>query len=173
MLVGFKMLVYIFGVIILKLKNLQNLMKYIVLVLLLLSVSASYSQTADQSFNLTASYTQTNPKQSAISFASVPPPDRYGRRSNVTFLNVTAQVLGGIGGALVGWQLGTYIGGGEPNWTLAAVGGGLIAVAIPLEIIDKNRGNGRGYRAQAEKPTGQYNICLVSNRQGVGIAVNL
>lgn len=148
-------------------------MKYIVLVLLLLSASASYSQTADKSFSLTTSYAETNQKQSAISFASIPPPDRYGRRSSVTFLNVTAQVLAGIGGALVGWQLGTYVGGGEPEWTLAAVGGGLIAVAIPLEIIDKNRGNGRGYRAQAEKSTWQYNICLVSNRQGVGIAVSL
>ena len=37
-----------------------------------------------------------------------------------------AGVLGFIGGALVGWPIGTAIGGGDPEWGLAAVGGGFI-----------------------------------------------
>ena len=36
------------------------------------------------------------------------------------------------GGFLVGWPLGTAIGDGEPNWTLAAIGAGLIAIGIPI-----------------------------------------
>lgn len=43
-----------------------------------------------------------------------------------------AMVLGVIGGALVGWPLGTAIGGGDPNWTLAAIGDACIIGSIPL-----------------------------------------
>lgn len=41
-------------------------------------------------------------------------------------------VLATAGGALIGWPIGTAIGAGEPNWILAGVGIGLVAVSIPL-----------------------------------------
>ena len=44
----------------------------------------------------------------------------------------TGLVFGFLGGAFVGYPLGTSLGGGDPNWTLAAVGAGLIAISIPL-----------------------------------------
>lgn len=43
-----------------------------------------------------------------------------------------AQAFGAIGGALVGWPVGTAIGGGDPNWALAGVGAGFILLAIPF-----------------------------------------
>jgi hypothetical protein len=43
-----------------------------------------------------------------------------------------SQVLGYVGGFLVGWPLGTALGGGKPNWTLAAVGGGLLLISLPF-----------------------------------------
>ena len=43
-----------------------------------------------------------------------------------------ANTLAFIGGALIGWPLGTALGGGEPNWALAGIGAGVIVVAIPL-----------------------------------------
>lgn len=46
--------------------------------------------------------------------------------------NTIATIIGGIGGGLIGWPLGTAAGGGDPNWTLAAIGAGLIAVSIPI-----------------------------------------
>jgi len=46
--------------------------------------------------------------------------------------NIVSSIIGGIGGFMIGWQLGTAIVGGEPNWTLAAVGGGLVVVSIPI-----------------------------------------
>lgn len=46
--------------------------------------------------------------------------------------NTIASVIGGIGGFMVGWTLGTVAGGGEPIWAMAGVGAGLIAVAIPI-----------------------------------------
>lgn len=45
-----------------------------------------------------------------------------------------SSVLGYAGGFLIGWPLGTAIGGGKPVWALAAVGAGLTAVSIPLSI---------------------------------------
>ncbi|MFY0607560.1 MAG: hypothetical protein JXR10_12660 [Cyclobacteriaceae bacterium] len=41
-------------------------------------------------------------------------------------------VLGAAGGFLIGWPLGAAIGGGKPNWSLAAVGGGLALLSIPV-----------------------------------------
>lgn len=43
-----------------------------------------------------------------------------------------ANVLAFAGGFMVGWPVGTAIGGGDPNWGLAAVGGGLLLATIPL-----------------------------------------
>ncbi len=57
-------------------------------------------------------------------------------------------VFGFIGGFMVGWPIGTAIGGGEPNWTLAAIGGGLIVVSIPFSS---------GYSRHAKKAVEIYN----------------
>ena len=46
--------------------------------------------------------------------------------------NTMATIVGAIGGFLVGWPVGTALGGGDPNWTMAAIGGGLIVVSIPI-----------------------------------------
>lgn len=45
-----------------------------------------------------------------------------------------AAIIGGIGGALVGWPIGTAISGKDANWTLAGIGAGLIAVSIPIGL---------------------------------------
>lgn len=41
-------------------------------------------------------------------------------------------VFGSAGGFLIGWPIGTAVAGGEPEWLLAAVGAGLIAISIPF-----------------------------------------
>jgi len=43
-----------------------------------------------------------------------------------------ANILGYTGGFLIGYPLGTAIGGGKPVWALAGIGCGLVAIAIPL-----------------------------------------
>jgi len=45
-----------------------------------------------------------------------------------------ASVFGVIGGALVGWPVGTALAGGDPNWVLAGAGAGFIAISIPFAI---------------------------------------
>jgi hypothetical protein len=43
-----------------------------------------------------------------------------------------ATIIGGAGGALVGWPIGTAVGGGKANWVLAGIGAGLIIASIPI-----------------------------------------
>lgn len=57
-------------------------------------------------------------------------------------------VFGFAGGFLVGWPLGTAVAGGEPNWTLAAVGAGLIVISIPFST---------SYSKHAKKAVALYN----------------
>ena len=49
-------------------------------------------------------------------------------KSTYTF----ASIIGFAGGFMVGWPIGTALGGGEPNWTMAGIGAGLIVVSIPI-----------------------------------------
>lgn len=46
-----------------------------------------------------------------------------------------ATILSSAGGFLVGWPIGTAIAGGNPNWALAGVGAGLVAVSVPLNMV--------------------------------------
>jgi hypothetical protein len=49
-------------------------------------------------------------------------------RTSYTF----AMIFSGTGGFLIGWPLGTAIGGGDPNWALAGIGAGFVAIGLPL-----------------------------------------
>lgn len=53
--------------------------------------------------------------------------------------NTIAMILGGAGGGLVGFSLGTALGGGDPNWAMAGIGAGLIIVAIPISNSAGNK----------------------------------
>ena len=85
-----------------------------------------------------------------------------------------AMVLGVIGGALVGWPLDTAIGGGDPNWTLAAIGGACIIGSIPL---------GSAFNKHAIRTTDLYNgkeltpasaqLYLGPTNNGLGLALKL
>jgi hypothetical protein len=43
-------------------------------------------------------------------------------------------MLSCAGGFMVGWPIGTAIGGGDPEWAMAGIGAGLIVIAIPLSL---------------------------------------
>lgn len=44
-----------------------------------------------------------------------------------------SQALGFVGGALIGWPLGTALAGGDPQWGLAAGGAALVLAALPFD----------------------------------------
>lgn len=43
-----------------------------------------------------------------------------------------AKIMSAAGGFMVGWPIGAALAGGEPNWTMAGIGAGIIAVSIPI-----------------------------------------
>jgi hypothetical protein len=59
-----------------------------------------------------------------------------------------AAILGGAGGFLVGFPIGTAIGGGDAKWELAGIGAALILVAIPIN---------NGYNKKSKKAVDMYN----------------
>ena len=52
------------------------------------------------------------------------------KKAQSTYTLIT--IFSAAGGFMVGWQIGTALGGGEPNWALAGIGAGLIIVSIPI-----------------------------------------
>jgi len=87
------------------------------------------------------------------------------------------QVISGIGGGLIGYPIGTAIGGGKPNWTLAGIGAGLVVISIPISSNVKKK---------AKKAVEIYNSSLKSttsinfnpsfkigaNGNGIGLSMN-
>jgi len=57
-------------------------------------------------------------------------PDAYKEMKIAKSNYGAGMVLAYAGGFLVGWPIGTAIGGGDPNWALAGIGAGLIAGSI-------------------------------------------
>jgi len=52
---------------------------------------------------------------------------------------------------MVGWPVGTAIGGGDPNWAMAGIGAGLIVVTIPIS---------QKFNKQAKQAVDIYNLGL-------------
>ena len=67
---------------------------------------------------------------------------------------VLSMILGFTGGFLIGWPVGAALGGGEPNWAMAAVGAGLIVVTIPIS---------NKFNKQAKSAVDNYNSGLVTS----------
>lgn len=45
---------------------------------------------------------------------------------------IISHIIGFAGGFMIGWPIGIAMHGGDPNWTLAGVGAGLIVVQIAI-----------------------------------------
>lgn len=85
-----------------------------------------------------------------------------------------ASIFGFAGGFMIGWPLGAAIAGGKPNWTLAAIGAGLVVVSIPLTVAYTKHAknavsiyNGKGLPTASRKI--DFNLGLTGN--GLGVTV--
>lgn len=65
--------------------------------------------------------------------------------------NLLATIIGGAGGFMVGYTVGTALGGGDPNWAVAGVGAGLIVVSIPIS---------QNFNKKAKQAVDTYNAGL-------------
>jgi hypothetical protein len=90
--------------------------------------------------------------------------------------NTVAGIFGGAGGALIGWPLGTALGGGDPEWGMAAIGAGLIVVGIPFATAaNKNAKQAVAlYNASLNSNTSsnfEPQFQLISSSNGIGISM--
>ncbi|MEQ8471956.1 MAG: hypothetical protein RIC35_12265 [Marinoscillum sp.] len=58
----------------------------------------------------------------------------YQQIQSAQSIHSLAVILSSAGGFMVGWPIGTAVGGGDPNWKLAAVGAGFLAASIPISL---------------------------------------
>lgn len=89
--------------------------------------------------------------------------------------NTIASVIGFAGGFMVGWPLGAAVGGGDPDWTMAAIGAGFICVSIPFSSkFNKQSKNAvsmynSGLDSSAFWDKLEFNFALSTNKLGVRI----
>lgn len=91
--------------------------------------------------------------------------------------NTMATIFGGAGGFLVGWPVGTSIGGGDANWTLAGIGAGLIAIGIPFSAsTNKNIKLAVELYNSSLNPTSfnqfKPELNVIADVNGVGLSIN-
>ena len=90
--------------------------------------------------------------------------------------NTIATILGFAGGFMVGWTLGTSLGGGDPNWTVAGIGAGLIIVAIPVsqKFNKKARQAVNTYNSQLQASSfwNKNELRFLTTGNGVGFVLN-
>jgi hypothetical protein len=90
--------------------------------------------------------------------------------------NAFVSIFAGAGGFLIGYPIGTAIGGGDPNWVLAGVGAGLVLIAIPISIKcinqTKNAVNiyNSGLRTSSVLPPAELKFGVTGN--GIGFRLN-
>ncbi len=85
-------------------------------------------------------------------------------------------ILSGIGGFLIGWPIGSAIGGGEPNWLLAA--GGVVAAGIGIPLSNSGfkraRQSVRIYNKSLPNTSGSQfkpQFHLAASQQGIGLLI--
>ncbi len=89
--------------------------------------------------------------------------------------NTIAMIFSYTGGFLIGYPLGTMLGGEEPNWTIAGIGAGLVAIAIPFGIKSNNHAKNavdfynRGLETGSFQDNYEFNLVLTGN--GIGITL--
>jgi len=116
-------------------------MKRIAVVIILLSVACTFTfgQAATDSISMKKvfggyQFYQGEKKlnMNRLVKAMKPNEQAYKEIKSAQSTYTLASIVGFAGGFMVGWPLGTAIGGGEPNWAMAGIGAGLIVVSIPI-----------------------------------------
>lgn len=95
------------------------------------------------------------------------------KEAQSTYTIVT--IMSAAGGFMIGWPIGAALAGGEPNWTMAGIGAGIIAVSIPIS---------QKFYKQANNAVGTFNtgfrnssfwdkseLKLSMNGNGVGLVL--
>lgn len=137
---------------------------YLVIVIVVLPFSTASAQTLriEKSFWGTKLYADDQLKSPAeILEVMKSDPKAYQEFKKAKGNLAGATVLGFIGGGLIGWPIGTSLGGGDPQWGLAGGGVALILLSIPLIS---------GFNKHAEKAIELYNSdSQTSHKISIGV----
>ena len=83
-------------------------------------------------------------------------------------------VFGCAGGFMVGWPIGTALGGGKANWAMAGIGAGLICISIPFSSAYSTHAKNAVKLYNHGKLTGMvpvdFKLSLTAN--GIGVKMN-
>lgn len=85
--------------------------------------------------------------------------------------------LGFVGGGLVAWPIGSLVAGGTLNWTLAAIGAGVVLViAIPLivrsnQLMTMSLDVYNREETDGHANTGRLNLSLAFTTSGIGMVI--
>jgi hypothetical protein len=96
-------------------------------------------------------------------------PEAFELAKSATANYGVGNVLGFIGGFMIGWPIGTALGGGEPEWVMAGAGAGILAVAIPL-VSNGNKKMGKAielYNGSAPPPKTSLDFQFKGNSVGL------
>ena len=111
----------------------------IILTLLAVSMSFTFGQTASDSISMKKvfggyQFYQGEQRLNVNQLVNTMKPNNqaYQQIKSAQSTYTLATIIGGVGGFMVGWPIGTALGGGEPNWTMAGIGAGLFVVSIPI-----------------------------------------
>jgi ABC-type antimicrobial peptide transport system permease subunit len=152
------------------------------LLLLFVLTSVSYAQSSSDSITIKKifggyKFLQNNQpltiKQLGETMKSNPEASKLFQQAKP---NATAATLFGIaGGFMVGWPVGTAIGGGKPSWELAGIGAGLIAISIPFSAgFNKNAkaavaAFNQGNRTSTLQKRTEFQLALAATSVGLTI----
>lgn len=102
-------------------------------------VSASYGQTSNDSIAIIKSgggtvFVQNGEQLNVNQLLNrmKPKPEAYKLMQKAQNTYTLGTVLSVAGGALVGFPIGTMLGGGDPEWGMAGAGAVLIVISVPL-----------------------------------------
>lgn len=82
-----------------------------------------------------------------------------------------ANALAFVGGFLIGWPIGTAIGGGEPEWAMAGAGAGIIVVALPLISATKKNMQKAIQLEKGANVSGSVRLDFEMGKNGIGLAL--
>jgi len=133
----------------------------IILTLLAVSMSFTFGQTASDSISMKKvfggyQFYQGEKRLNMNQLVSMMKPNNqaYQQIKSAQSTYTLSTIIGGVGGFMVGWPIGTALGGGEPNWTMAGIGAGLIVVSIPIS---------QSFNKKAKQAVETYNSGLQTN----------
>ncbi|WBL25276.1 hypothetical protein [Zunongwangia sp. HGR-M22] len=152
--------------------------KIIILAMFITSLNLSHAQKIEYekvfgSYKFTQNENTLSLRDLTAITEDIPEAQDLIRKAKTT--TVFTSILSVAGGGLIGWPLGEAIGGGDPNWALAGIGAGLVAVAIPLSSSASKKAKQAVdlYNNSLERQTNNFTTELNILASGSGLGLSL